>query len=426
MIIPLNTDAPVYHWPVVTVLVIVVNCVLHAVVPLEPLEENPLLLEFGHGLHPHEWVASAFLHFDVGHLIGNMIFLWVFGLVVEGKLGWWRFASVYLGIAVVHGFVEQLLMLGHSGLPIGSGGASGVVYGLMAMSFVWAPRNEVTCIIPIPFVWYFSRKFVFEVSIQWLCGFFVVMQILYWWTVSDFGMSSEFAHLLGAALGGGLAVFMLKKGWVDCENWDIFAVTSKTHGTLAAYEPYRYRDAPTADPTPEFADEPDEAESPARKSLRRLRRRIERGESAAALTEYESWQRTALGKRIPDEVLVDLVRLLVADRLDEDVEWIVEDYFEGPRKSAVVVLRLAEAVASSGRSHAVLDELLDRLERSRSKLPEAGVERLDELTGRRRSARSGGRTRQKGGNARTKPREETSSSERRQITVEADEEWPFD
>src|SRR5437879_9699033 len=100
MIIPWNTDAPIYHFPWATLGLIGVNtAVLGVLIASAPDIEwiEPYLLTYGDGLHPVQWVTSAFIHAGIGHLVGNMIFLWAFGLVVEGKLGWWRFLLVYLG-----------------------------------------------------------------------------------------------------------------------------------------------------------------------------------------------------------------------------------------------------------------------------------------------------------------------------------------
>src|SRR5437867_9548243 len=98
IIIPINTDAPIYHWPWMTLVLIAANCGVFFLTGHGADEEGceGWLLRFGHGLHPVEWVANNFLHFGWLHLIGNMIFLWGYGIVVEGKLGWWRHLLVYL------------------------------------------------------------------------------------------------------------------------------------------------------------------------------------------------------------------------------------------------------------------------------------------------------------------------------------------
>src|SRR5688572_11496221 len=53
-----------------------------------------------HAFRPHQLITSQFLHADFFHLLGNMVFLFVFGRYVEDRLGWWRFLVVYFGCAV--------------------------------------------------------------------------------------------------------------------------------------------------------------------------------------------------------------------------------------------------------------------------------------------------------------------------------------
>lgn len=114
IIIPYSTDAPVYHLPRATVALIAANLVSFFITG-GGLRNNGWLLQFGNGLHPLEWVAYNFLHFGLLHLVGNMLFLWVFGIVVEGKLGWWKFLGVYMGIGVLGGFIIKSVMMFYQG-----------------------------------------------------------------------------------------------------------------------------------------------------------------------------------------------------------------------------------------------------------------------------------------------------------------------
>ncbi len=227
MFFPYQTDAPIYHWPFATVGLIVVNAlVFSAVLGAEPEQVEPWILQWGEGLHPVQWVTSNFLHAGFMHLLGNMFCLWGFGLVVEGKIGWWRFLVVYLAIGVVQCAVEQTLTLGASGG--GSLGASAAIFGIVAMALIWAPKNEMSCLL---FVYY--RPFHFDCTILVL-GIVAVCIEVATWTLTvillggdiAFLITSQVLHLMGAAAGLVLAVGMLKKGWVDCENWDLFSVLS--------------------------------------------------------------------------------------------------------------------------------------------------------------------------------------------------------
>ncbi len=220
MIIPYNTDAPLYHRPVATVGLIAANTLVFlGLLGREDIE--PWMLSFGNGLHPVEWITSLFLHAGVGHLLGNMLFLWVFGLVIEGKLGWWRFLLVYLGLGAFESAVTQVSMLHQTGYALG---ASGAIFGILAMSLIWAPSNEISCVG----FWSFYVNF-FEVPILCFAGLYLLWQILGAW-LSDFQMSSEMLHLAGAVPGFALAIAMLKFGLVDCERWDIFAVLAGRQG----------------------------------------------------------------------------------------------------------------------------------------------------------------------------------------------------
>ncbi len=92
MILPWGTDAPIYHRPVATIGVIVVNVLIFVAFP-SPLHED-WMLELGGGIHPLQWLSNIFMHLGLGHLLGNMLFLWAFGIIVEGKLGALGFLAV--------------------------------------------------------------------------------------------------------------------------------------------------------------------------------------------------------------------------------------------------------------------------------------------------------------------------------------------
>ena len=114
---PLTSDAPLYHWPRATVGLIAANVVAFAAVRsgLGGSEEVVLTqvgLVLGNGLHPLQWVTSNFVHLSFLHLAGNMMFLWAFGLIVEGKLGWRKFLAVYFAAGVLECAAGQVCSAG--------------------------------------------------------------------------------------------------------------------------------------------------------------------------------------------------------------------------------------------------------------------------------------------------------------------------
>lgn len=227
MLIPWNTDAPIYHFPFVTIVLIVINTAVFFAT-LESDAPEQWMLAFGEGLEPYQWVTSVFMHADLGHLLGNMVFLWGFGLVIEGKLGWWRFLLVYLGLGVVQCAVVQVCMQHQPGYALG---ASGAIYGLLAMALVWAPRNEMNCVGLFGF-----RPFHLDIPILGFVSLYVGLEVVSAW-LNDFAISSPMLHLAGAVPGFAVAIVLLKWDFVDCENWDVFAVLQAREGQAKQKRP---------------------------------------------------------------------------------------------------------------------------------------------------------------------------------------------
>jgi membrane associated rhomboid family serine protease len=286
-LLPVSTDAPVYHLPWGTVGLIAANTAvtlgisMGVLPPLEGLVPD-YALAHGEGLHPLQWVTSNFLHAGWGHLLGNLVFLWVFGLVVEGKTGWKLFLPLALGIGVVECAIEQLC------LPASppSLGASSIVFGLMLVALVWAPRND------IEFAYGFWLPLslhidTFGISLLWLSALMVAKEVaVAAWL--GFSIGRELFHLIGAALGLGAGLSLLRAGLVDCEGWDL--PTLWFGKPDAAPVPIR-GDARVIDGrSAELAalsetDEASRKQARRIRSLKRIHAQLEKGDAAAAMEE---------------------------------------------------------------------------------------------------------------------------------------------
>lgn len=236
MLIPLKTDAPIYHLPFVTVGLIVINVIVFAAMFMmeeEQLEELAPMVILTYGtFRPWTWVTSNFVHADILHLAGNMVSLWTFGLIVEGKVGWWKFLLIYFGIGFVQCGCEQVMTLPFS--EGGSFGASAIVFGLIAIGMIWAPANDMTCALLMG-----AYVITFDSPVYMVAGVLVILEIgtsiLSLGYLHEDGnilmaIGSSTLHLMGAALGFAIGIVMLKKNWVDCENWDLFSVRANKHG----------------------------------------------------------------------------------------------------------------------------------------------------------------------------------------------------
>jgi membrane associated rhomboid family serine protease len=222
---PYSCDARLFHLPIVTGALIVFNLLVFVSADAGRIDPSQgWLLEYGTGLHPLQWILSPFMHAGWGHLLGNMFFLWTFGLVVEGKLGWWKFLAAYLGIAVGQSALEQAIMPHFAPDVEGTLGASAAIYGLMAMACVWAPANELSIFMLI-----LLRPVTFEIAVGYFAAFYAAMDILFSALLGT-GAVGSIAHLMGGAMGLCVGLALLKRGVVDCEDWDLPSVLSGTYG----------------------------------------------------------------------------------------------------------------------------------------------------------------------------------------------------
>lgn len=90
------------------------------------------------------FLSSMFMHGDIMHIFGNMLFLWIFGDNLENLLGHIRFAAFYLvcGLAAA---LAQIVMEPSSAIPML--GASGAISGVMGGYLLLFPQRQVRAII---------------------------------------------------------------------------------------------------------------------------------------------------------------------------------------------------------------------------------------------------------------------------------------
>lgn len=101
-------------------------------------------------------VTSMFLHGDLLHLFGNMIFLLVFGRQVENQLEKINFLVFYLATGIAAA-LAHVLMQPNSSAPLI--GASGAISGILGAFFISNPRARITLLLD-PALVYFIRRFI--------------------------------------------------------------------------------------------------------------------------------------------------------------------------------------------------------------------------------------------------------------------------
>jgi membrane associated rhomboid family serine protease len=206
MLIPYRVKNPITRFPFATVAILAANMGVFALTSEYFLViRHPVLVaySFTWGVSP-PWTffTAAFLHADIFHLAGNMLFLWVFGRAVEDRLGVGRFLAVYL-VAGMAGDVLQALLGSAAADPVPTLGASGCIMGLLGAYwylFSWSP----VCVFYFFWILFFIRVGTFEIAAFWVIGAYVMLDVLSgaWNSATGVvGGVANFAHVGGAAAG---------------------------------------------------------------------------------------------------------------------------------------------------------------------------------------------------------------------------------
>jgi membrane associated rhomboid family serine protease len=226
MLIPFRTDRPRLRPAYLTILLIVVNTLVQVLSQVLPkasmvvlfrgqeleIQESSVILHYGlWGSHPTPVTlfSHMFVHGDWLHLAGNMLFLWIFGSLIEDALRPWGLALLYLG----GGFAAALANIGMSQLlgqnidvpMVGASGAVAAIMGLFMLRF-YRTRVEVA-------YWFgFLARGTFWVQSVWALLYWVVLEVF--WGVLDAAVPSggggvaHWAHVGGFAAGALAAPFV--------------------------------------------------------------------------------------------------------------------------------------------------------------------------------------------------------------------------
>jgi membrane associated rhomboid family serine protease len=212
MVLPLYDDNPfkLPVKPVVTWLLILAN-VLVFLTELGVSDSEAQAIANAFGVNPTALLGGItpapvltlltymFIHADVGHIFGNMIFLWVFGDDVEEALGRSRFLLFYLLCGVVGALVFVASDPAFDGPLIG---ASGAISGVIVAYVMWRPCAKVTVLISI---------IPLRISAFWVIGAFVLLQLI---NLEATGKSdvAYWCHLGGMLAGAVLFPLMKRPG----------------------------------------------------------------------------------------------------------------------------------------------------------------------------------------------------------------------
>lgn len=227
LIIPYKTDAPERRYPWVNKALIGINILVFLIAnpsmrggSLGGLAQE--ILGWGtlntYSLKLHQFVSYQFLHGDAFHILGNMLFLWVFGNAVNAKMGNAAYLLFYLAAGVFAG-------IGFTATSSGSCiGASGSIAGVTTAFLVLFPDSRIT-------IFYWFWFYVGTIPIRALL--LITIKIILWDNIVSMaisgGMSSVAysAHIAGYLYGFFLCLILLGLRALPRDQYDVLAMLKR-------------------------------------------------------------------------------------------------------------------------------------------------------------------------------------------------------
>lgn len=226
MIIPIRTETTIRRTPFTNYALIGVNVLLFALLgtplggaTLTGLRNEYLVFD---SVEPTllQFFGYQFLHADKWHLLGNMLFLWVFGNSVNAKMGDIPYLLFYLAGGIFAAWGYSLI----NTQPFELVGASGAIAAITTAYLALFPRSHVTVLI-----WFFIIHFI-EVPAMILIG----LKIIVWDNIMAPGIGgagnvAHAAHLSGYLFGFAGAMFMLLIHALPRDQFDLLSLWKRWH-----------------------------------------------------------------------------------------------------------------------------------------------------------------------------------------------------
>jgi membrane associated rhomboid family serine protease len=215
-VIPLRDNVPTRHFPIVTVGLIVANVLSYFVFqegttvaaegPVREYAFQPCEVNDSCRVEGEDWpltsFTSMFMHGDIVHLGGNMLFLWIFGNNVEDSMGRVRYLLFYLlagyAATALQTFVTLETSPNSAGIP--NLGASGAISGVLGAYLLLLPHAKVLTAIILGFIF-----FLREIPAIFFLGVYFLFQLWQaggqWTNPPEGGGVAVFAHIGGFVFG---------------------------------------------------------------------------------------------------------------------------------------------------------------------------------------------------------------------------------
>lgn len=320
MILPIRTQTTTHRPPTANIVLIGVNVLAFMLFHdrfaggvLAQFKEHYLFLQT-QAPRVSQFFTYQFMHHDVMHLFGNMLFLWVFGNSVNGKMGHGPYILFYLGGGVFAGWGHAMMESEATTLL----GASGAIAAVTMAYLALFPRSHVTVLI-----WFFIIHFIEVPAILLIIGKVVLWDNVIGPALMGAGQVAHGAHMAGYFYGFVGALFMLLVRGLPRDQFDILAVWKRWHQrrsfAAAMADPNaaaraRYGTVARAIEYDPQRKAQDDAALDAITDLRtQISEAIEQGDFASAALLYEKLTEKSPGQCLSERHQLDLARYLYSE-----------------------------------------------------------------------------------------------------------------
>lgn len=218
MFIPIRTDVPLRRTPWMNWLLIALNVICYIAQRYAGDEAiRPLLLN-PRNPHLYEFFTYQFLHGSGLHILGNMLFLYIFGNNVNDRMGQLGYLGFYLGGGVFAGIAHVLT----ASTPVL--GASGSIAAVTGAYMVLLPRSHVTIF------YFFYLIGTFELAGLWFVLLFFAQDVFSQFFGGLFGGQEAVAHMAhigGTAYGFSVCMVLLWTRLLPRDMFDLFAIVDR-------------------------------------------------------------------------------------------------------------------------------------------------------------------------------------------------------
>lgn len=267
----------------------------------------------------HQFFSSVFLHGGWMHLIGNMIFLWVFGNALNDRFGQAGYLAFYLAGGILAG-IGYVLLAGRAPVL----GASGAIAAVTGAYLVLFPRVRVTLLVLFIFITFWEVSSIYFLLFQFIYNLFLTLGE-YGGAFSGGGVAYA-AHSSGYLFGIGVAAALLATRVLPREPYDLLNLIRdrRRRGQYrrmvsGGADPFNYTRPPKAPPrrkrVPSRQQEPPQAADARAKEIR-LRQDISaahsRGDFAEAADRYLQLVQVADDALLPRQQQLDVANQLMS------------------------------------------------------------------------------------------------------------------